>query len=76
MALFRAAAAAGLLLALAPDQTRHAVHEIFLGVERAGRELPARDELAAAAMRRCGAQPDACAEAIGAAAEAARRLRP
>jgi hypothetical protein len=76
LALLRAAAAAGLLLVLAPEQTRDALSAIFLGVEEARKAAPGKDDVATAAMRLCASDADACARMARDALEAGRKLRP
>jgi hypothetical protein len=76
LALFRAAAAAGLLLVLAPEQTREALSAIFLGAQNVQKNLPSKDDAASAAMRLCTANAEACASMARGALDAGQRLKP
>lgn len=76
MAILRAAAAAGLLLAIVPEQTRDALSAIFLGVEEARKATPTREEATAAAVRLCATHADACGRITRDAVEAGRKLSP
>ncbi len=76
MALFRIAAAAGILLVVAPEQTRQAVASIFRGAEDARQALPTREQAAEAALAYCRRNADACAAAARKAVEAEARLKP
>jgi hypothetical protein len=76
LAILRAAAAAGVLLVLAPEQTRSALSAIFVGVEDARKSLPGKDEAAAAAMRYCAGNAGACARLTREAADSGQKLRP
>jgi hypothetical protein len=76
MALFRIAAAAGLLLAVAPDQTRQAIGALFRQAEDVQRAAPSPQDAAAAALAYCRENPEACMKAAAGAREAERRLRP
>lgn len=76
LAILRAAAAAGLLLALAPEQTRGALSAIFLGVEEVGKALPSKEDAAATAMRMCANNAETCARLARGAQDAAPKLRP
>jgi hypothetical protein len=76
LALFRAAAAAGVLFVLAPDETRHALAAIFLGAEDVRKALPTREDVADAALRKCRANAELCAGLARGAAESAGRLKP
>ena len=60
MALFRMAAAAGLLFALAPEQTLHVVKTTFGLAEEARALQPVSAE---AALNYCKANPGICADA-------------
>jgi hypothetical protein len=76
MAILRAAAAAGILLVVAPEQTRDALSAIFLGVEEARKAAPRQDDIAAAAARHCAANADSCARMARDAMETGRKLSP
>jgi hypothetical protein len=76
LALFRAAAAAGLLLVLAPEETRNAISAIFLGAEEARKALPGKDEVAAAALKLCADNASTCAAATRGALETSQKLKP
>jgi hypothetical protein len=76
LALFRIAAAAGVLLVLAPEQSRQAIGAIFGGARDAARAVPTGEEAADAAIAYCRTHPDVCAKAVRKAAEAERRIRP
>jgi hypothetical protein len=76
VAILRAAAAAGILLVVAPEQTRDALSAIFLGVEDIRKAAPKPEDFTAAAARHCAANPDACARLAREAAEAGRKLSP
>ncbi len=75
MALFRMAAAAGLLFVLAPEKTRDAVAAIFRGAEDVRAATPTREQAAATALAYCRQNAEACAAAAKTAMEAERKLR-
>lgn len=72
------AAAAGLLLVLAPEQTRSAIASIFRGAEAARQSVPDAKEVAAAAIAYCRKNPEPCTKAVeaGLAAERKAGLKP
>jgi hypothetical protein len=70
------AAAAGLLLVLAPEQTRDAVAAIFRGAEDARQALPTKEQLAETALAYCRKNAEACAAAAREAMKAEGKLRP
>jgi hypothetical protein len=76
VAILRAAAAAGVLLVLAPEQTRDALAAIFLGVEEARKAVPGKDEAAAAALRICAGDATTCARVAKGALESGAKLKP
>jgi hypothetical protein len=75
VALFRIAAAAGLLLVLAPEETRKAVASLFQGAEDARRAVPSAEQAAEAAIAWCRREPEACAAVARKASEADAKLR-
>jgi hypothetical protein len=76
VALFRIAAAAGVLFVLAPEKTREAVGSIFRGAEDARHAIPTKEQVAEAALAYCRKNPETCVQASQKAMEAERRLRP
>jgi hypothetical protein len=60
MAIFRIAAAAGLLLVLAPEQSRQAIGSIFATTEQARAAVPTREQAVEAAMAYCRKNAEAC----------------
>jgi tRNA G18 (ribose-2'-O)-methylase SpoU len=76
MALFRIAAAAGLLLVLAPDKTRDAIGAVFRGAEGAREALPTKEQAAAAALAYCRQNAETCAAVAQKAMDAEKRLKP
>jgi hypothetical protein len=76
LAILRAAAAAGLLLALAPEQTREALSAVFVGVEEARKAAPGKEDAAAAAMRLCAGNPEACSRLAREAVASNPKFRP
>lgn len=61
MALFRIAAAVGVLLVLAPEQTRTAIGTILSGAEETRKALPTREQAADQAISYCRRNPEICA---------------
>jgi hypothetical protein len=76
LALFRIAAAAGILIVLAPEQSRQAIAAIFSGAEDARRALPDPGQAADAALAYCRQNAEICAKAAHKALEAEKRLKP
>jgi hypothetical protein len=76
VAVFRIAAAAGLLLVLAPEQTRQALASIFRGADDARQAMPSKEQAAEIAFSYCRQNPDACARAVRKAAEVDKPARP
>jgi hypothetical protein len=76
LAILRAAAAAGVLLVLAPQQTRDALAAIFLGVEEARKAAPTKDDVAAAALRYCAGNAEACSRVVREAVQNGPKLKP
>jgi hypothetical protein len=70
------AAAAGLLLVLAPERTREAVSAIFRGADEARQAVPTKDQVAEAVLAYCRNNPELCARAARKATEGERRLMP
>jgi Sec-independent protein translocase protein TatA len=76
LALFRIAAAAGILFVLAPEKTREAAVAIFRGAEEAKQAVPTREQVAEAALAYCRRNAEVCADAARKAMDAEKRLRP
>jgi hypothetical protein len=76
VAVFRIAAAAGLLLVLAPEQTRQAIASIFRGAEEARQAAPTKEQAAEIALSFCRQNPETCARAVRKAAVAEKPARP
>jgi hypothetical protein len=74
LALFRIAAAAGVLLVLAPEKTREAALAIFRGADEARQAAPTKEQIAETAMTYCRKHPEVCAEALRKAGAADKRL--
>jgi hypothetical protein len=70
------AAAAGLLLVLAPEQTRSAISSIFRGAEDARQAMPTKEQVAETALGYCRQNAEACAAAARKAIEAQAHIKP
>jgi Sec-independent protein translocase protein TatA len=76
LAVFRIAAAAVVLLVIAPEKSRQAISAIFSGAEDARRAIPSKEEVAATALAYCRRNPETCASAAQKAMDAEKRLKP